>query len=232
MNKVEDLSGKALYDFYKQQSHSDLLLETSYGETETVPLELFLKTPEQFSAIEQFSMDLCKGKILDVGAGSGSQALYLQKKKKDVTVLEISPTLIKLMKERGIINTLNCDIFKYNVKQFDTLLFLMNGIGIAGTVQKLESLLVKLKSILAPGGQILFDSSDVDYLYEDTIYPTDHYYGQIKYRYIYNGNKGKWFNWLYIDQQLMSTIAKKLSMNFQVIYEDDSGQYLGRLTLK
>lgn len=226
----QDLSGKALYDFFKKQCNSPLFLDTSYGDTEIVPLELFLKSPHQFTQLELFAIELCKGKILDVGAGSGSHSLFLQQKGKNITGLEVSKYSVQLMKERGIQNIINSDIFTYKGKQFDTLLLLMNGIGIAGSIDKLPLLLQKLKNLLSSKGQILFDSSNIDYLYEDHSFPQDYYYGEIKYRYTYEGETGKWFKWLYIHQELMEETAKKLNLNFQLIYVDENEQYLGRLT--
>lgn len=229
MNKIDDIYGTALYDFFKKEYESDLIVDTSYGKAEVIPIELFLKTQKQFTSLEHFALNLCKGKILDIGAGSGSHALYLQKKRKDVTALEISPLCARLMKERGINNVLIENIFEFENGNYNTLLLLMNGIGIAGTVEKLETLLIKLKKLLVPNGQILFDSSDINYIYDQNSFPKDHYYGEVKFRYTYKGQIGKWFNWLYIDQKLMGNLAKKHNLHFQVIYEQESGQYLGRL---
>lgn len=70
----------------------------------------------------------------------------------------------------------------------------MNGLGIAGTLANLEQTLLKAKSLLKPGGQILCDSSDVKFLYEeeDGSYWMDlnaQYYGEFKFKMSYKKSK-------------------------------------------
>jgi 2-polyprenyl-3-methyl-5-hydroxy-6-metoxy-1,4-benzoquinol methylase len=231
MEEAEDVYGKALKDFFNGNA-SPLLIETSYGETEEMPIEVFFRKPKDFPEMEAYALKLCEGEILDIGAGAGSHALYLQAKKKDVTALEISETAIEIMKSRGVKKTLQADIFHFSEKRFDTLLLLMNGIGIAGTVEGLNQFLQAFKQLLKPLGKIIFDSSDITYLYEEHPMPEGKYFGEISYRYLYEGKKGQWFNWLYIHQQKMLEIADANGYILHILAEDDSGQYLGTLQLK
>jgi hypothetical protein len=58
----------------------------------------------------------------------------------------------------------------------------MNGIGLTGTLTGLQLFLQQAKILLAKNGQLLFDSSDVAYLYNNGAKPTDRYYGEIDYQ--------------------------------------------------
>ena len=98
--------------------------------------------------------------------------------------------------------------------QYDTILMLMNGIGIVGTLERLPEFFMQLDKILAPGGQVLCDSSDISYVFEDENgiieYPdTDGYYGEVNYQMQYKDTIGKPFNWLYIDASTLKRIAEE-----------------------
>ena len=178
--------------------------------------------------LEWCALDHCRGRVLDIGAGAGSHALVMQQRSMDVTALEISPLAAQVMRQRGVNNVAVDDIFIYAGQKYDTLLLLMNGIGLAGTIDNLKILLRHLKTLLNPGGQLLFDSSDIAYLYEGKL-PADRYYGEIPYQYEYQKQKTHWFNWLYVDEQTLTEIAAAEGWDMEVLYEDEFGQYLVRL---
>ena len=122
-------------------------------------------------------------------------------------------------------------MFDFDSAKFDTLLVLMNGVGLAGTADNLPKFLNQLKKILKPGGQVLIDSSDIAYVYEDEPLPKDTYYGEIKYRYSYKNKVGEWFNWLYLDKELLVTKAGEQGWKTEVIFEDEYDQFLCKMTL-
>lgn len=227
-----DVFGNALQDLYYHQTADKLLLHTNYGEPEEMPIEVFFRNEDELPELENYALDLCRGTILDIGAGAGSHALILQQKGFEVTALELSSKATAIMKERGVKGIINTDIFTYRDETYDTLLMLMNGIGLTENLQRLRLFLEHAKRLIKPGGQLLFDSSDIAYLYKDNHLPPDRYYGQIAYRYQYQMVKGSWFNWLYIDQELLCNLAYQCGWKAQIIYEDHQDHYLARLILK
>lgn len=230
MPQKVDVYGQALQDFYYQRNQK-LLLYNNYGPMEEMPIALFFRDLEEMPEIETMAMDLCKGKVLDIGAGVGSHALILQKRGMDVTAIERSSLAVDIMKHRGVKKAIDGDIFALENKKFDTLLLLMNGIGLVGDLEGLEVFLQHVKNLLHPGGQLLFDSCDILYLYQGGLTPIDRYYGEIFFQYEYKKKKGEWFKWLYVDQETLETLAAKTGWDCQVIYEDDKDQYLARLIL-
>ena len=226
-----DVFGRALKDFYTDRFTEKLMLHTSYGEPEEMPLDIFFREEEEMSEVELEALSCCYGKVLDIGAGVGSHALVLQELELDVTALEISPLAAEVMQQRGVRNIINQDIFTYSGNTYDTLLLLMNGIGLVGSTAGLRQFLQLAKKLLRPNGQLLFDSSDIAYLYEGNIPPGDKYYGEIAYQYEYHQEKGNWFNWLYIDQDTLAEIAGEEGWLTIIQYEDESDQYLARLIL-
>lgn len=230
MCMANDIIGTALNDYFHEQLTAPLLLHTSYGEVEEMPVDEFFRDPDDFPELEHIALALCDGRILDIGAGAGSHALCLQDKGMDVYALDISPRACTLMKKRGVERVINADVFEYREAQYDTLLFLMNGIGVAEGIVGLKKLLRHGQSLLREGGQLLFDSSDIAYLYADgSVRKPAGYYGEIQYQYEYKGRKSSPFGWLYIDQNTLIQLAHTEGWVVQVLYEDENDQYLARM---
>ncbi|MFD2163447.1 class I SAM-dependent methyltransferase [Paradesertivirga mongoliensis] len=221
----------ALSDQFNNDAADVLWLHNTYGGPEEMPVDVFFRDPEDMPEMELYALSLCKGKILDVGAGVGSHALVLQKAGLDVTALDISKTACDISKLRGLSQVINLDIFSHDSQKYDTILMLMNGIGLAGRLERLPALLEHCQLLLNKGGQILFDSSDISYLYDDVPFPDNKYFGELSYKYQYKGISGDWFNWLYVDKQTLEIYAAESGFKFQLLMEDDMDQYLGRLSV-
>lgn len=224
-----DVFGRALEDFYQFGQTGKLWLHNNYGAAEDMPVEVFFRSGEDISDLEYYAMSLCRGKILDIGAGVGAHSQVLQSKGEDVTALEISASACNIMKMRGLAKVINGDVFSEQQK-YDTLLLLMNGVGLCGDIDGLHRLIPHLKKFLFKNGQILLDSSDISYLYTRKNFPEQNYYGEISYQYEYQSVKGDWFKWLYIDFERLTSIAHEHGFLAELLFEDEMDQYLARLT--
>ncbi|MEO5684332.1 MAG: class I SAM-dependent methyltransferase [Chitinophagaceae bacterium] len=223
---MTDPLGQAIADYYYKNAPAKLWIYNTYGPKEEMPVSAYFRNEEDMPALEHAALQLCKGKILDIGAGAGSHALWLQEQHKDITALEISALSCDVMQQRGVQKIIQQDVFTYNAEKYDTLLLLMNGIGLSGTLNGLELFLQHAGSLLYPGGRLIFDSSDVAYVYKNHFPDLKNYYGEIAYRYQYKGKKTDWFNWLYIDRYTLSSIAETTGWQYEHITEDANGQYL------
>ena len=226
---MTDILGNAILDYYNSNKPSKLWIHNTYGPREEMPLGVYFRTRFDMPDMELTALNLCKGKVLDIGAGAGSHALILQDDGIDVTALEISEGAAEVMKVRGVQKIVQCDFFTYNGGTFDTLLLLMNGIGLTQTLEGLNAFLKQAETLLNPNGQILFDSSDIVYLYEEGKPEQTNYYGEIMYRYEYKRQKGEWFNWLYVDKNTLRNVAASNGWECIVLEEDEYDQYLVQL---
>ena len=229
-----DVYGEALDDYFVHQEEKfPLILHTSYGDQDEMPVEIFFREPDDFPELEFIGLSLCDGRVLDVGAGVGSHSLYLQEKGFEVDALELSQIACHIMQQRGVQHIICEDFYKFEGQKYDTLLLLMNGIGLAGDVDGFRKLLQHSKELLTENGQLIFDSSDISYLYNDyNIKKPAHYFGEIQYQYEYKGTRGNLFKWLYLDQDLLIKISHELGWVVQILYEDENDQYLVRMELK
>jgi SAM-dependent methyltransferase len=225
---MSDPLGNALTDFWHGDKEATLLVYTSYGEIEAMPASVFFRNKTQMPDIELYMLDLCKGKILDAGAGAGSHSLLLQERGLSVCALDISPLAVQVMHNRGVQHAICGDIFTFTHSPFDTILLAMNGVGIAKNLSQVKILLLHLKTLLKPGGQLLLDSCDVSYLEETNI--SAGYVGEVTFQFEYKGQKGEPFEWIYINIPTLKRIATRTGWQCQIIYQE-SEAYAARLML-
>ncbi|NOR74888.1 MAG: methyltransferase domain-containing protein [Draconibacterium sp.] len=231
---MDDPFGEAIYEYFEKGKAPNLTVNTNYTEDEQIPVSYLFRKEKDMPALEITALKLCKGNILDVGAAAGCHSYILQKKGYSVTALEISEKAVEVLKKRGIQKVVQQDILKYSAKKYDTILLLMNGTGIGGTILGLKKLLKHLKTLLNENGQILLDSSDIKYLFEEedgslwVDLNNSKYYGEMEYEITYKKSASK-FNWLFIDFNSLKKIANEAGFKCGKILEGDHFEYLAQL---
>lgn len=234
---AKDILGKAVLDYQTGNYSEDIKTYSSLDEEDMIPIPYLFRDFKKMSALEQKALKLCKGNILDIGCGAGSHSLYLQKKGFDVTALDQSPGAIETCKLRGIEHTVLQGIQDFKLQKYDTLLMLMNGIGIVGKLKNIDQFLSHLKSLLKPKGQILLDSSDIIYMYdedEDGGYwiPDDqNYYGEVTFEMEYRGERSEPLDWLYLDYNTLQRAANANNLTCELVSKGKHYDYLAKLTL-
>ena len=233
---MKDILGQALLDYFHGNYSEDILTETNISEEDELPLPYLFRSFDDMPALEQKALQLANGKVLDVGCGSGSHSLWLQNKGLQVTAIDTSKGAVEVAKLRGVVNVKEVSLLDYSTEKFDTILLLMNGTGIFETIDVIPVYLQHLKSLLQPNGQILIDSSDLQYMYdaseEGGIWvPADHYYGELEFTMKYKGEVSDPFPWLYLDPTRFEYFAKKNGFNFETICEGKNFDFLCRLTV-
>ncbi len=234
---MKDLFGKAILDYQTNNSPENLVTETNISEADEMFVEYLFRSFKSMPKLEQKALQLAKGKILDVGCGAGSHALYLQEKGFDVTAIDISRKAIETCKLRGVKKALISDILNVDKSEsFETILLLMNGTGIFGTLNETSKYLQKLKSLLTENGQILIDSSDLIYMYdqdEDGAYdvPAVTYYGELIFTVHYKNETEKPFPWLYLDYNTLQNACHANGLNCELVLEGKHFDYLAKITL-
>lgn len=225
--------GKAIWNYYHQNSSEDIITESSVSEQDVLPVSYLFRNFAEMPPIEQKALELSKGKVLDVGAAAGSHSLYLQNQKQlDVTAIDISEKSIEICKLRGVKNSVCQNLLDFNDGTFDTILLLMNGTGIFETIDRMDDYLKKLYQLLNPGGQLLIDGTDILYMFENPEgieLPADHYYGEVEYYVSYKGEEDKPFKMLYLDYDNLKTAAEEIGFKVEKVIEDEDS-YLARLT--
>ena len=259
MNSKKDPMGRAIAEYWKTNKADRLRVFSPMFEEDEIPLTTLFRSYEDMPEIERKALDMAKGRILDVGAASGCHSLVIQERGLDVTAIDISPLSVETMKERGVKKVIEQDFFtlegqameqrepssllewpsrdRVRRSQYDTILMLMNGIGIVGTLERMPEFFKQLDTILASGGQVLCDSSDISYVFETEEgiieLPDDMgYYGEHSFRMQYKDTIGEPFDWLYIDADTLKQKAGRCGYAVELVAEGEHYDYLARITKK
>nr|WP_287773541.1 class I SAM-dependent methyltransferase [Prevotella sp.] len=234
LSKDKDPMGAAILDYQTKGKAGKLSILSSMFEEDEMPVKHLFRNLEEMPILEQKALSLAKGKVLDVGAGAGCHALALQAQSIAVKAIDISPLSCEAMELRGVMDAECINLFDEHLETgFDTILLLMNGTGIAGKIENLPALFNRLKALLNKGGQILIDSSDIKYIYENEDGSFDinlnaAYYGEVDYQMVYKDVKGDSFDWLYVDFPLLKSIAESCGLHGELIAEGEHYDYLAR----
>jgi SAM-dependent methyltransferase len=232
-----DILGQALLDYHRGRQGATLTVHCNVADDEPLPASYFFRTLLQMPELERLALDECRGRVLDLGAGAGCHSLELQSRGFAVKAVDVSAGAVQVMSERGVHTVARHDLFAPlppNERPFDTVLLLMNGLGLAGSLAGLDKFLAHARTLLAPGGQVLATSSDVRYLYEDedgavTLNLNGPYYGEIEYSLSFKKERGEAFPWLFVDAALLQDAAEAAGYTADFLGEDEEGQYLVRL---
>lgn len=231
---MNDPFGEAIHDYFEKGKAPGLKVKSNYTEGEEIAASWYFRTEKEMSVVERSALIRCNGKILDIGAAAGCRSMILQKKGFNVTALEKSEMAVDVMKKQGIQKVVCNDIYHFSENQFDTILLLMNGSGIGETLAGLEKLLVHLKLLLTEKGQILIDSTDIKYLFEEEDgslwidLANNTYYGEMEYEVKYKKSITK-FKWLFVDFEKLKKVAKKAGLNCILIENGENHDYLAQL---
>lgn len=235
-HSTKDPMGHAIKEYHSTGKAAKLRVFSSQFYEDEIPVATLFRTFDQMPPQEQEAVKLCRGRVLDVGAGSGCHSLELMERGLEVVAIDISDLSVEVMKERGVdARTINFFDKTFDEK-FDTILMAMNGIGIVGKVEQLGDFFIRVKQLLKPDGQLLLDSSDIRYVFENEDGSLDidlaaGYYGELDYRMQYRGIKGEKFDWLYIDFETLSLYAEQCGFRCEKCLDGEHYDYLARLTV-
>lgn len=229
-----DAYGSGFLDFMNGNLEASFTVHSDTVETDHIPVSYFFRGWDELPEIEKVALNLAKGEVLDVGAGVGTHTMILQERGMNVTAIDTSKGAVEVMKLRGVEQAICQDFYTLVGQTYDTILLLMNGLGIVGKLDNLDNFLNHLKTVLAPGGSVLVDSSDLIYLYEDEegSYLIDlnaGYYGEIEYRIDYKDIKGSPFDWIFVDPHTFEEAAKRAGFTFEILHEGENFHYLALL---
>jgi SAM-dependent methyltransferase len=207
-------------------------------ERDEAPVSYFFRGPDQFPRVEQIALQLCRGRVLDVGAGSGCHSLALQDRGLEVTAIDVLPGLVQILRERGVRDARLAGWQNLGAERYDTVLMMMNGLGLAETLPGLRHFFREVRRLLRPGGQVLADSTDVRSRMDPSAgragtvtRPDGRYIGELHFQLEFNGRKGDPFPQLYVDPETLTRYAEAEAWSCEIICQRDKyGNYLARLT--
>jgi len=231
-----DVFGKAISAYYLNKDETPILVHSPDFDDDEILVPYLFRDFKEMPLLEQSALENTSGKILDVGCGAGSHSLFLQNERDlEVIAIDISEGALDICTQRGIKDVRNIDFFDLKNETFDTLLLLMNGTGIIGKLENLDSFFKHSRSLLTKNGQIIIDSSDLSYLFDPDedggiwIDPDAPYYGELEFSISYKGESSPAFNWLYLDATTFANAAAENNFSFEILHKGDHFDYLAVL---
>ena len=228
--------GLALFDYYNGDATASVVERRDDGEQGDLPMGSFFREPPAFSAMEQRALELCRGRVLDAGAGAGCHTLALQDRGLSVCAIDVSPHAVEIMRRRGAREVECADLLEYRGGPFDTILMMLHGIGLVENLSGLDRFLTHAHELFTQDGQIVFDSLDVrctsnprHLAYQDSIRRQGRYVGEVRIRFEYKGLVGPFAGWLHVDPQTLSEHAGEHGWASRVVLQEGGGDYLGQL---
>jgi hypothetical protein len=227
---------RAFHDLQAGDTDATIALWRDDGLAETLRVEYFFRTPEQFSSLERKALELCRGRVLDAAAFAGAHALALQSSGKKVCGLSWGEEGVDVLEARGVIDCRGCAIDGVG-ESFDTVLRLNPGIGLAASIDELDAFLTASRRLIAQGGQLLMHSRDVvqagsplQFVYAMRNRMDGRFPGEIRLQIEYQGERGPWFHWLHFDATTLTERAGKTGWRAELVAEDQHGNFLARLS--
>jgi len=226
---------KALVAYDGGDQGATLRVHSDLGEPELMAVSIFFRSPEELRDVDREALNLVHGRVLDVGAGVGSLSLTLQDRGVDVTAIEVIPEAVDIMVRRGVREARLGWVQDLPASAtFNTILLLMNGAALAGTMAGLPPLLRALGRLLAPGGQLLLDSTDlIQTGGGESEIPGDEegrYPGELHYQMEFRGERGAPFPQLFVDPVTLEATASEEGWMTELVREEEAGGFLAKLT--
>jgi len=227
----------AMVAYHRGRRDATIVVYDDY-ERDEVSVGYFFREPADFPPLERRALELCRGRVLDVGAGSGCHALALQERGLEVTAIEVAPELIQVLRDRGVRDARVATWMDLETESYDTVLVMMNGVGLAETLEGLRPFFRRLRGLLRGNGQVLADSTDVR-VYMDPEAgragrlqrPDGRYLGELHFQLEFDGKKGAPFSQLYVDADTLAKYAVEEGWGCEIVLPpDEYGHYLARLT--
>jgi cyclopropane fatty-acyl-phospholipid synthase-like methyltransferase len=225
----DDVMGSAMENYFEKNDNTPIRVFINKSEEPEMYPSVFFRPYKNMLKYEKIALKNSTGKVLDLGCGAGCHSLYLQNKGFNVIAVEVSKKSANVALSQGVNKVINEDWRNLTLKNFDTVLVLMNGMGLAESPTELKLMFRKLKSLLSKTGSILIDSTDVTYAKADWPMLDSEYFGKVQFELKYKG-KTQCFPWLFVDFETAVQTAKSVKLNVEVLERARNGHFLLRLS--
>ncbi|MBL7154908.1 MAG: class I SAM-dependent methyltransferase [Candidatus Portnoybacteria bacterium] len=211
---------QSIYDSIIKSGHQDrntaFVFEVYHGRKSKVNAGILFN---KISILEKRALDYLKrqDRILDIGAGAGRISIYLQRKGYNITALDKSRAICKVLKKRDIRKIINADIFKYTPKRkYDVVLFIKVYAGFDEKKENIDRLLKFLiERVLVKNGRLIF------FLSETKSRGTEF----MKRQLIFKGKISPWLKSLHPSSEDIIKSAENNDLSIKKLERNNSDQY-------
>jgi len=231
--------GAALLAYHRGERDAEVIVASDVWEDEPTPAAAFYRPDDApLPELDRTALAHCRGRVLDLGAGAGRHALELQRAGHQVVAVDLLPEAVEIMRDRGVADARRGGLDAVHGEVFDTVLMLMHGLGVTGTLRGLGELLEALPPVLAAGGRLVCDSADLAAVLEDEspelrreLAGADRYLGEVEFGLRFGVLEGPPYPWLFVDPEGLSIIGEAAGYDVTIAAQGSRGAFLAVLTL-
>jgi SAM-dependent methyltransferase len=217
------------------------IIERDDGLINGAPADHYLAEPEQWQEHDHRALRLCRGHVLDIGAGAGRNAIELQRRGMAVTGLDISPGAVELSRRRGLRDTVLATVDEYaaaGTARYDTFLLLGNNLGLIESRERAPVFLDALARLANPGARIVAQGTD-PYGTSDPVHVSYHQRnrergrlgGQLRLRLRYRLQATPWFDYLNCSVEELTSLLEGTAWRLSSVDQDNRPYYLAVMEL-
>ncbi|GAB4566911.1 MAG: methyltransferase domain-containing protein [Anaerolineae bacterium] len=194
----------------------------------------YFRGPDEWPPHQREALSHARGRVLDIGCGAGSHALYLQERGLSVTGIDVSPLAIEVCRQRGLRHAEVCPVTAVSRKlgTFDTIIMMGNNLGLLGQPRRARWLLRRFKAITSDDGIIIGESTDP---YQTTAPEHLAYHernrrrgrlsGHLRIRVRYKTLKSPWFDYVLLSPSELKEIISGTGWAIRDIIQGEGGRY-------
>jgi SAM-dependent methyltransferase len=190
----------------------------------------------QWPAVERRALRWVRGRVLDAGVGAGRAALELQRRRRSVVGIDISPGAVEVARARGVrdVRLLAFEEVDDSIGRLDTIAMFGNNFGLFGSPAKAKRLLRRLRPLadrIVAGSNDPHATEDPAHLaYQERNRKRSRMPGQLRLRVRYRDLIGPWFDYLIVSPDEMATILEDTEWRIRrLIQQSGSGYYVAIL---
>jgi SAM-dependent methyltransferase len=218
------------------------IIERDDGLINGAPADHYLAEPEAWPQHDHRALRLCRGHVLDIGAGAGRIAVELQRRGMAVTGLDTSAGAVEVARKRGLRDTVIATVDRYaaaGTATYDTFLLLGNNLGLLESRERAPVFLDALARLANPGARIVAQSTE-PYGTKDPVHVAYHQRnrergrlgGQLRLRLRYRLLATEWFDYVNPSIEELKELVAGSAWRIDAIDDQDSPYYLAVMELK
>lgn len=200
----------------------------------------YFAEPAAWPPLDVAAVDLCRGRVLDIGAGAARATLELARRGHEVVALDTSPGATDVCRQRGAPRAFTGDVFELaggGGQPFDTFLMLGNNLGLLESPTAAPRFLGALAALSSPDARIVavgtdpYATSDLVHLrYHASNRAAGRLGGQLRIRVRYRDIATPWFTYLLPTPNELAELLVGTGWRVDDLRTEDGPAYLVVLT--
>lgn len=217
---------------------AEYFIERDDGREDTRQVSEYVHLFSEWSEDERLALKHVKGRVLDIGCGTGRVTRHLQNLGFSTVGIDLAPEAVKVCKQLGLKEAyvMSADKLEFPDSEFDTVILFGNNFGILGDEVRIIDMLRTLHRITTPDGIILAGSANIENTddpghlkYHEMNLSKGRPKGLVRIRVKYKEIVDDWFELRLAMPDEMESIAKQAGWKMEKKYQIN-GIYVGVLS--